>query len=53
MLPPEAGIDRVMAPAMVLLLVALALITLVNVVGSVVIAGRAIAARPVRQPPRI
>jgi phosphatidylglycerophosphate synthase len=53
MLPPEAGIDRVMAPAMVLLIVALALITLVNVVGSVVIAGRAIAARPVRQPPRI
>jgi hypothetical protein len=53
MLPPEAGVDRVIAPAMVLLLVALALMTLVNVVGSVVIAGRAIAARPVRQPPRI
>ncbi len=53
MLPPEAGVDRVMAPAMALLLFALVLMILVNVVGSVVIAGRAFAARPVRQPPRI
>jgi len=53
MLPPEVGIDRAMAPAMALLLVALVLMILVNIVGSVVIAGRAIAARPVRQPPRI
>jgi threonine/homoserine/homoserine lactone efflux protein len=53
MLPPEVGVNRAMAPAMALLLVALVLMILVNIVGSVVIAGRAIAARPVRQPPRI
>lgn len=53
LLPPEAGIDRVLAPAMALLLVSLALVTLVNIVGFVVIAGRAMTARSARQPPRV
>ena len=50
MLPLEAGLDRVIAPAMALLLVSLALVVLVNVVGSVVIAGRAMATRQLLPP---
>jgi hypothetical protein len=49
-LPHQAGLDRVTAPAMALLLVSLALVVLVNVVGSVVIAGRALAARQLLPP---
>lgn len=49
-LPPEVGLDRVTAPAMALLLVSLALVVLVNVVGSVVVAGRAMAARQLLPP---
>jgi hypothetical protein len=44
-LPAEARLDKVTAPAMAVLLVSLALVTLVNVVGSVTIMGRAVTAR--------
>jgi hypothetical protein len=41
-LPPEAGLRGLLAPFMALLLIALVLVVLVNVVGSVLVAGRAI-----------
>ena len=41
-LPPEAGLRGLRAPFMALLLIALVLVVLVNVVGSVLVAGRAI-----------
>jgi hypothetical protein len=52
-LPAEAGVDRMTGPAMALLLVSLALVTLVNAVGSVVIVARAVVGRPERQPPKV
>jgi hypothetical protein len=41
-LPPEAGIGGVLAPAMTLILISLVLIVLTNLVGSAIIAGRAV-----------
>jgi hypothetical protein len=41
-LPPEAGLRGLLAPFMALLLIALVLVVLVNVVGSLLVAGRAI-----------
>jgi hypothetical protein len=38
--PADAGVTRVLAPAMTLLLIALALTVLVNAVGGVIVAGR-------------
>ena len=52
-LPPEAGIDRVISPAMALLLVSLVLTILVNIVGSGVVTCRAVIGRTVLQPPKI
>lgn len=47
-LPPEAGLDHVIARTMVLLLIALGLLVLVNLVGALVIGGTALARRSVR-----
>jgi hypothetical protein len=44
-LPPEAGFSRVVAPIMALLLIALALVALVNVVGALVQGVRAFGSR--------
>lgn len=44
-LPPEAGAGAMLAPAMTIVLIALALVVLTNVTGSVVIAGRVALAR--------
>ena len=41
-LPPETGIGSSLAPAMTLVLIALVLVVLTNLVGSTVIAGRAV-----------
>jgi len=41
-LPPETGIGAALAPAMTLVLISLALVVLTNLVGSTVIAGRAV-----------
>jgi hypothetical protein len=41
-LPPEAGLRSVLAPAMAILLIALVLVALVNVVGSVLVAAWAL-----------
>lgn len=41
-LPPEAGVGSVLAPVMSLVLISLTLVVLVNLVGSVIIAGRAV-----------
>ena len=42
-LPPEAGLTRVLAPLMTLVLISLALVVLVNVVGGLVATGRGMA----------
>jgi hypothetical protein len=41
-LPPDVGVGGVLAPVMTLVLVSLALVVLTNLVGSAVIAGRAV-----------
>ena len=50
LLPPEAGLNRVTAPTMAILLVSLALVVLVNVIGTSAIAARAVAERLARRP---
>jgi hypothetical protein len=47
-LPADAGLDHVIARTMVLLLIALALLVLVNLVGALVIGGTALARRSAR-----
>lgn len=44
-LPPEAGIERVLAPAMTLLLIGLALVVLVNVLAALVVIARGVVRR--------
>lgn len=44
-LPPEAGIDRVLAPVMTLLLIGLALIVLVNALAALVVIARGVVRR--------
>jgi hypothetical protein len=44
-LPPEAGLNRLLAPIMTLVLIALVLVALVNVVGGVLAAGSALTGR--------
>jgi hypothetical protein len=44
-LPPEAGIDRVLAPTMTLLLIGLALVVLVNVLAALMLVSRGLARR--------
>jgi hypothetical protein len=44
-LPPEAGLNRLLAPIMTLVLVSLVLVVLVNVAGSVVAIAAALADR--------
>jgi hypothetical protein len=44
-LPPEAGVERVLAPVMALILIALALVVLMNVIGAGVQGVRALALR--------
>jgi hypothetical protein len=41
-LPPEAGADAVLAPVMAIVLVSLVLVVLTNLIGSFLIAGRAV-----------
>ncbi len=50
LLPPEVGLNRVTAPTMAILLVSLALVGLVNVIGTSAIAVRAVAGRLARRP---
>ena len=44
-LPPELGLTSVLGPVMALVLISLALVALTNVVGVVIIAGRAVLGR--------
>jgi hypothetical protein len=44
-LPPEVGLTSVLGPVMALILISLALVALTNVVGALIIAGRAALAR--------
>jgi hypothetical protein len=44
-LPPEAGLQRVLAPTMAVLLITLVLVTLVNVIGGAVAVGRTLTGR--------
>ncbi len=44
-LPPEAGIDRVLAPTMTLLLIGLALVVLVNVLAALMLVSRGLVRR--------
>jgi hypothetical protein len=50
-LPPEAGVHRLLAPVMALLLISLVLVALTNVIGAVAIGARAVIGRGRR--PRI
>lgn len=50
-LPPETGIAEVVAPAMALVLIALVLVTAMNVVGGLVQGGCALARRPAAPSP--
>jgi hypothetical protein len=43
--PPEAGLNRVLAPVMTLVLISLALIVLANFIGGAIVAVRALAGR--------
>ena len=45
-LPPEAGLNRLLAPIMTLVLISLVLVVLVNAAGAAVAAGLAVANRP-------
>jgi hypothetical protein len=47
-LPPDAGFGRYLAPIMTLVLIALALVVVVNVVGALVAVARAVLGRTVR-----
>jgi hypothetical protein len=50
LLPLEVGLNRVTAPTMAILLVSLALVVLVNLIGTSAIAVRAVAGRLARRP---
>jgi hypothetical protein len=45
LVPPEAGLHRVLAPVMTLVLISLALIVLANFIGAAIVAARALAGR--------
>jgi hypothetical protein len=49
-LPPEAALERVLAPIMALTLIALSLVVMMNVVGATVQGARALGHRPRRSP---
>jgi len=49
-LPPEAGLRPLLAPVMAIVLISLVLVVVVNLVGSIIVAGCALAARGPRPP---